>query len=242
MVTFLMEIGAAVIGGVLLITVTGMVSVRARWILTAAVARWLDLDIEFVFRDKAAAAADLMREIEEADSIRILAGRGNELQRDTFGSLYLPGRYPEAARILLPDCQDDPSTSTWIAQRERELASFDPAFGTHLLSTQVSNNIEFLRQHVAKGTVALRLFNAPHLGRMIITDRYLYFTPYLRRTHGRHNHVYKLGRGELYNNFCRFFDQLWEVARPVPAVQQAIPRAENSLTAPNPEAKRVSDA
>jgi hypothetical protein len=215
MVKFLIDVVAAVIGGVLLIAATGLVSARARWILTAAVARWLDIDIEFVFRDKVAASADLLREIEAAESVRILAGRGNELQRDTFGSLYVPGRHTEATCILLPDCEGDPNTSSWIAQRERELATFDPAFGIHLLSTQVSSNVAFLRRHVANGTIALRLYNAPHLGRLVITDRCLFFTPYLRRAHGRHSHVYKFRRGELYNNFTRFFDQLWEVARPV---------------------------
>ena len=98
----------------------------------------------------------------------------------------------------------------WTAQRDLELAEFDKSFGNNLLHTQVETNVNFLAPYVANDSVELRRFNAPHIGRIILTDRCVYYTPYRFNSHGRESRVYKYRRGgDTYDNFMRLFQQLW---------------------------------
>jgi len=67
---------------------------------------------------------------------------------------------------------------------------------------------------LSKRQAQLRLYNYPHFGRLIITDRFLYVTPYTAAVHGAANSVYKFSRGELYDAFERLFALLWAASRP----------------------------
>ena len=97
-------------------------------------------------------------------------------------------------RVLLP--QTDPAKAgyEWTAQRERELATFDRAFGPDLLREQIETNVRFLEQYVAAGQVEVRRFSSPHIGRIVLTERCAYFTPYRKDRHGRDSVVYKFQR------------------------------------------------
>jgi hypothetical protein len=209
---FLIEVGAAVVGGLVLLVMAGVLSREARWILTAAVSRWLAIDIDFVFDDRTAVQLDLKREIASASEIAILAGRGNELQREAFSSVFLQGTMPEPRdiRILLPNPRVADGATDWVRQREDEIAAFDPAFGTGLLRAQIETNISFVLQHVKRGSAKLRLYNSPHIGRIVITERCAFVTAYRSGTHGRSNRVYKLRRGDMHDALRRLFAQLWE--------------------------------
>jgi hypothetical protein len=208
---FVLSVLASILAAVILIVATGALSRTARSMFTAAISQWLGIDIEYVFSRKDDVQADLKKELEGASEVCILTSRGNELQRDPFSPLFLPrGPRKVDIRVLLPETAVPDGQYDWTDQRERELASFDPAFGGGLLAAQVQTNVTFVREHVKAGNVQLRLFNAPHLGRVILTDRCAYFTPYRRDAHGRESRVYKYRRGEMYNNLRRLFEQLWE--------------------------------
>lgn len=208
--SFVLNVLASIVGGVLLIWLAGILSAKARWIFTAAVARWLDIDVEFVFRNQADAASDLQKELEGAMDISILTGRGSELQRETFAPLFTPRSSRGSVRILLPDTEPPDGTYNWTDQRENELASFDDTFGGGMLARQIDTSVTFVRQQVKAGRAQLRLFNAPHIGRIVITERYAYYTPYRDDVHGRDVRVYKFRRGDMYDNFKRLFGQLWQ--------------------------------
>jgi hypothetical protein len=210
--SFVCNVLASVVGSLLVIWLAGIVSSKARWIFTAAVARWLDVDVEFVFRNQAAAATDLQNELESATDICVLTGRGSELQRETFSSLFMPGASRVSVRILLPDTEPPDGSYNWTDQRENEVAAFDDTFGGGLLARQIDTSVTFVRQQVKAGRAQLRLFNAPHVGRFVITERYAYFTPYRTDVHSRDSRVYKFRRGDMYDNFKRHFEQLWQAA------------------------------
>lgn len=215
MEAFILSVLASIIGGVLIIFGVSIVSQRARWVLTGLLARLVGMDIDSVFPNKSKVASDLKNELKRSRKIAILTGRGNELQRDTFSPLFLerPQTSQAEVRILLPDTEPKPDSPDWTAQRESEMALFDPAFGKGLLPKQIETTVQFLQGHVNANRVALRRFNMPHLGRIILTDRFVYFTPYQSNAHSTYCKVYKFRRGgEMYENLQRLFNQLWHAS------------------------------
>lgn len=160
----------------------------------------------------------LRRELERAGRVDLLTGRGSELERETFAGLLGAGagirRRP--FRLLLPDPRPVGEATDWTADRDKEVARFDPAFGGGVLAAQISSTIEFLSRPVEQGLVQLRLFNYPHVGRIVLTDRVAYFTPYRRDAHSRDCRVIKYRRGgEMYDHLSRLFGMLWRTARSV---------------------------
>jgi len=209
---FVISVLASLIGGALLLVIAGTLSQKARWILIGVLSRILDVDIDYVFGDKKSCEADMRKEIELAHWVCFFAGRGNELQRDTFSSVFSKHASDrlDSFRILLPETSLPEGQYNWLNQREQELAAFDPAYGDGLLSNQVESNIAFLNSHIKGQKIQLRRYNMPNIGRIVITDRCLFFTPYSKEAHGRHSKVFKFRRQcEMYENMLRFFEQIW---------------------------------
>ena len=217
MVAFFLSILASIIAALLVIFGAGIVSRRARGLLTALLTRWIDVDIEYVFKNKDEAHKDLHDELERSADIAILASRGNELQRATFSPVFLnpKDRKQPTVRVLLPATTLPEGEYDWAMQREKELASIDFAYGQRLngkrlLHQLIEANVQFLVQHAEAGNIELRRFNMPHIGRVVVTENYVYYTPYRSDAHGRESKVYKFRRGgEMYDNLRRLFYQLW---------------------------------
>jgi hypothetical protein len=208
---FVITILAEIVAGFFLIILGGFLSQKARWVLTATLGRLLDIDVEYAFRSKREADEDLRHEIGRAAFVYLLTGRGNELQRETFEKAFDfdPQGWGPRFRILLPKARPD-AQPDWTAQREAELAIFDKAYGNGVLPNQIETTAKFLEAHIATGKVELKYFNYPHIGRILITDRVSYFTPYRSEAHGRDSRVIKYRRGgEMYDFFLRLFNQLW---------------------------------
>lgn len=208
--SFLANIAASFIASVVFVLGAALFSSRARWLLTGVLGHLLRVDIEAVYDDKTEAGADLSRELARAHDVAILTGRGNELQRDTFYPLFLkrPAAKDIRVRILLPIT--DRTAQDWTQQREDELAQFDPSYAKRgLLKEQIQATSKFLEQYIANGQVELRRFSMPHVGRIVITDRCVFFTPYREDSHGRDCSIYKYRRGDMYDSYARFFEQLW---------------------------------
>ena len=197
---------AELIAAALLVLLGGFVSRRLRWVLTIVLGSILGIDIEYVFRNKSQADDDIRNEISHSSFLYLLTGRGNELQRDTFKQA-LSG--VSEFKILLPVASVPHGVVDWTAEREQEMARIDPAFGTGILPKQIETNAEFLKGYVNSGTVQLKRFNYPHIGRILITDRAAYFTPYRQGSHGRDSDIIKYRRGEMYDCLMRLFNQLW---------------------------------
>lgn len=204
----LLNIVGSVLAALLLIAITGFLSRRARWILTATLGRLLDIDVEYVFRNPEDAVSDIKREIDRAKFVDLLTGRGQDLQRGTFDDALQGTR--KKVRILLPGTHQGNVRSYWVCQREGELAAIDPSFGKGMLNQQIATAASFVQQRAAGERVQLRHFDAPHLGRVLLTDRCAYLTPYRTDAPGRDSHVIKYRRGgDMYDWLARLFDQLW---------------------------------
>jgi hypothetical protein len=212
MANFLLSILASIVAGVTLIWAAGFISKQARWVLIGTLGRLLNLDVDYVFTSKTEVQSDLQKELSRSNDVAIFTGRGNELQRRTFSALFLerPEKRQVRVRILLPRTILKDGEYDWTQQRENELAKFDPAFGNGLLREQIQVIVRFFQQHLSAKTVEVRQYNYPHIGRIVITERFAYYTPYRKDAHGSNSPIYKFRRGgEMYDNFLRLFEQLW---------------------------------
>ena len=215
--SFLTEVFAGIVAGGLLVLVTALLSRTARWVLTGVLGRLVNVDVEFVFSTQSEASADITKDIRQANFAYLMTGRGSELQRDTFADLFkVPSSQSEKPfRILLPD-PDSSIGTDWIAVREREISTFDATYSPGMLQKQIRTNIEFLRKPVSEGCADLRLFSGPHLGRIVLTNRAAFFTPYRKTAHGRATPCIKYRPGDLmYECLLRFFNQMWDSGRTI---------------------------
>lgn len=206
---------SSIIAAILLVVLGNMFSRKAKWIFIALFSRFVDVDIEYVFRNHEEAEPDIERELKKATFVYLLTCRGNGLQRNAFLTILnrqSKGRLKEF-KVLLPSLKLPRGQFSWVDQREHELASFDPAFGSGILRKQIQTTIEFLGSYVGRGDIELRFFSMPHIARILITDRYVYLTPYTSDAHGRDSRIIKHRRGgEMYEMLLRLFNQLWNAA------------------------------
>jgi len=216
MTTFLYGIATSLVAGTLLLLGVALFR-RWRLALLWAVSRVTGSDVEYVFCNGSSARSDIEAYVRKAKQFDILSSRGNELQRGTFSSVFLdrPERRPLKVRVLLPETSLPENIYDWVAQREHELEQFDPAFGSKLLHKEIETNVAFLSPHVRSKKIELRLFNAPHIGRVILVDGRAFYTPYKSDSHGRDCPVFKFRPGGIMSsNLQRMFDQLWESLPP----------------------------
>jgi len=161
------------------------------------------------------ANAALSADLGSARWVRVLAGRGNELTRDSFQTLWQRSNTRlESVRVLLPDPADP---AGWMRQREEDIRQGDPGFVRGVLAAQVTANLEYLSAIAsANPAVTVRLYDAPHTCRIIATDQVVYFTPYLPAVHGRHSPclVFRSG-GIMYEHALETFALLWGAGSPV---------------------------
>ncbi|MCK5493552.1 MAG: hypothetical protein KAJ14_10620 [Candidatus Omnitrophica bacterium] len=209
---FFFNVLSSIVGGAVLLILAAIFSMKIRWLLIGVFAMILDIDINNVFRNKKAAESNLKEEIDKAKFVYVLAGRGNELQRDPFNSIFSHRNVNRdiPTKILLPQTQFSNGEFDWLMQREMETAQFDSGYGHGMLHTQVEANAEFIQRYTQNNKIELQRFNSPNIGRIIVTDRCVFYTPYREDAHGRHSKVYKFRKnGEMYYNFLRLFNQLW---------------------------------
>ena len=199
-------------------------AVMAGWIGSRRMRTWpiailskmTGLGIKRSYAQQSQANQDLGADLANARWVKVLAGRGNELTRDSFRHIWQEADSRlEAVQILLPD--PDRRSGSFLTDRETELRRHDPGYTPGLLSEQVISNIDYVSTIANKQAhVGLRLYNLPNVCRIIATDRVAYFTTYTSNEHGRNSPCLVFGNpGPMYDFLLRMFSTTWNHARPV---------------------------
>lgn len=210
---FVVAVLSSVVGGVVLLACVSLVSERARWVVTAALGRLVDMDVEYVFRSPRAAADDVSLELGKARFVHVLTGRGNEFQREAFAPVLGKEKPRAEVKILLPCTEHGGGPVDWVEDREVELSAFDAAYGHGTLRSQIRSNATFL--NALPAPLEVRRYDYPHIGRILVTDRCAYLTPYAEDKHGRDSKVIKYRRsGEMYDFLDRIFSKVWIGSHP----------------------------
>lgn len=195
--------------------------VVAGWLRTRSGRAWLirllsaltGLGIDRRYTEQRLASADLAADLARARWVKVLAGRGNELTRDTFRHVWpAAGGRLESVEILLPD--PEPGDG-WLCRREREIARYDPGYAPGLLAAQINTTIRYVWAVAADHqAVTLRLFDLPHTQRLIITDDVAYVTPYPVHRHGRNAPCFVFRTDSpFYDHALRLFTAAWQASR-----------------------------
>ncbi|MEV6343677.1 hypothetical protein [Actinoplanes sp. NPDC051851] len=192
-------------------------SQRLRSRLISWLSRWTGAGVLQTYPSQSMANSALIADLRKAKWVCAFTSRGNELTRDSFAGLWQRHSGNVPVRVLLPD----PSTSgtgTWLDQREHEVSEHDHAFRAGLLGRQIDANLDYLRAHVAgRPDVEVRLYDFPHLARVIATDRVAYLTVYSAREHGRNSPCVVFQQPSPMYDFClRVFDVAWGQAKSSP--------------------------
>lgn len=221
MIDFVLSVAASLVAAGIVALVAISCSRLIRRALTAAAAALLGVEVKYVYANGKEAAPVIREELAHSQNVRIFTGRGNQFQ-DT---LYTPllertSGVLKSARILLPNVHSPARRSDWINEREDELAPIDRAFGAGQLRNQIKTSIEHLKRYLKPNEIELRLFDLPHLGRIILTDRSVFFTPYAVGKHGRDSRLIQFGQGEMYDSFSRFFELAWKDSIELPTEGQ----------------------
>ncbi len=212
MTAFLLGVISSLLATALVFVAERLRSGRPRWWLVGLLSRLTGTGITRVYRQQRTAEADLARDLVRARWVKVLAGRGNVLTRDTFAPLWSGTSTP--IRVLLPGTEE--SQGSWLYQRGTDLSRDDPGFSPRLLEAQVRANTDYLaRVALHNPSVDLRLFDLPNTFRVIITDKGAYLTFYGRHVHGRHSQCLRLNSGgALYDTALGLFDTAWASSSP----------------------------
>jgi len=91
------------------------------------------------------------------------------------------------------------------------MAKKDATYGRGLLKEQVEVTRTLLAGYERDGLVAVRQFNSPHIGRILITNRYAYFNHYNEKVHAHFNPILRFRSGGIfYEVLRRYFNLLWD--------------------------------
>lgn len=201
-----------------LLTVAGgwLFSKQLRRMLTAMLSRLAGLPVQRVYERQELASGDLARDLVNAQWIRVLAGRGNELTRDTFAPVWTgcTRRPPQFVEVLLPDLRR--GQDSWLTKREEDMRRADPTFSAGFLAEQVRTNAHFVTAAARRQeNVSLRFYNLPNTHRVIVTNEAAYLTLYGGSVHGRHSPCIAARRpGLLYDLALSLFSSAWEQSEP----------------------------
>lgn len=183
---------------------------RMRRLPVAALSRFTGLGIRQIYREQKVANVDLGKDLSRARWVKVLAGRGNELTRDSFRVVWEgAGSRLDSVQVLLPN--PNVGSGSFLAAREAEIRRLDAGFRPGLLAQQVQANIEYISNISAQRPgVELRVFDAPNISRIILTDKVAYLTTYSNAEHGRNSPcIVFTNPGAMYDFSLRMFSVTW---------------------------------
>lgn len=217
---FILGIITSLTSSAIILGVGWLASRTLRQWLVVALARITGVGVVRLYRTQQEANRDLAGDLANARWVRVLAGRGNELTRDSFTAVWpeVGGRL-EAVEILLPD--PECGTESWLERREDENARHDKGYTSDLLADQVRGNIEYVLNIADHNPgIILRLYNLPNVCRIVATDEVVYFTPYSAAVHGRNSPCLVFRKhSSMYEFALRVFSTAWDSAR-LPAKEE----------------------
>jgi hypothetical protein len=226
MTEFVVGVVSSLVASAVIVMATWFFSERIRGWAASVVSRVTGLGILTTYPTQAAANAEMGRELARARWVKVFTGRGNELTRESFETVWQQvGRRISRVQILLPDPATVTLPDSWLARREAEVAIVDDAFRGGILASQIATNVAYLgRKLNSHQGSELRLYDFPHLCRLIVTDRVAFMTLYRDAEHGRNSPCLLVRRpGLLYDFALRVFDLAWEASSQVPHASSAPP-------------------
>jgi len=177
--------------------------------------RVLRTDVDYVFKNLKDASEDMVTEITQAASVCIMTSRGKDLHHsghlreclDAF--IRRPTGEQPLIRVLLPE-----PGSAWTQDRQEEGESHDAVFPPGQLARDIEATVAYVCAMESKSKAELRVANMPHMCRIVLTDRCVYFTMYRSDLPGSKTRIAKyFAHADTYRWLKRLFEQYWSIGR-----------------------------
>lgn len=210
MSTFIFGVVSSLAATALAVAGGWVLSKRTRQWSVVLLSRFTGLGIRHIYRQQKSANLGIPAELSRARWVKVLAGRGNELTRDSFISVWAcTGNRLESVQILLPN--PGLGSDSWLARREADIRRIDPGIRPGLLVEQIRTNASYVLEVVRRReNVALRFYDLPNIYRVIATDNIAYLTLYSNTEHGRNSPCIVAGRpGLMYDLALLLFSTAW---------------------------------
>ncbi|MFD7235062.1 hypothetical protein ACFWAT_07100 [Streptomyces syringium] len=167
------------------------------------------------FKSQREAGGEIAKHLAGAREIRVLAGRGNELQRETFQALWDGGDRRDV-KILLPDPERS-GPGSWIDDHQQEAIAYDGGQGDRMIAESIRNNVEYVKNRVGRLDPAqVALYDFPAIGRIVLTEDLAFITPYSDRRHGADSPCVMVASGHaLYDFADRIFVKFQQASRQI---------------------------
>lgn len=219
---FLLNVLASLVASLIILLGGAIFARRARHELLLLAAKVFRLEMSPAFKHQRDADNFLSRELRQARWVKIITGRGKLLESKACEPLWSRGnKRLKGWRLLLPDPGTDAFQNGWLVKREKETLNHDETY----VPGRIAQQVRGVLMHVdtrANSRTEVRLYDFPHLCRLVITDRVALFTPYSDLVHGTESPCYLVQPpGPLYDYFVRYFETVWKapttVSHPLPS-------------------------
>ncbi len=207
----LVGVASSLIAALLIFLVTPFFSKRIRWIWIIILGRLVGVKIEEVFKTQEEAKSDVLKELKQSSKIKIFVGRGREFQEAEYADIFKS--QAKDIKILLPNvvkCSDECKNINWVEVRSNELGRIEEHYkiDPKHLQRQIEESVKVFQSRCPNN---LKYYCVPHIGRIIITDDYAYWTAYTDNSHGKDTQVVKYRSSDnMYKFLERYFDLIWE--------------------------------
>lgn len=192
-----------------------MVFRYVRGLLTYLAGRVLRIDVDYVFKDLKDGSKDMIVELAQARAVSIMTSRGKDLHyggqlRECLDAImHAPAKEQPVIRILLPE-----PGSIWTQERQLEAESHDELFPLGQLARDIETTIAYVGAMESKVKAELRIADMPHICRIVLTDRCVYFTMYRSDLGGSKTRIAKyFAHADTYRWLKRVFEQYWKIGR-----------------------------
>lgn len=204
--SFFIGILTSIIGSTIWFIIITLVSKRFRKFLYRVIDLVLHTDVHYVYDDYEQAKRELSSLLSKTKKVFIYTGRGNFLHDQEYNSVF--DNTNVDVRIVLPVANEK---NKWLIQRANEMHVINAGFTAQTLSTDIKNVAVFLEPSILANKIGLRYSDSQHIGKIIILDTCVFFTPYQSNKFGQDTKVYKYGAGTyMYHWLERYFMSLWE--------------------------------
>lgn len=171
-------------------------------------------EVRRTFRTRRDAEEYIARDIAGSPFVFAMIGRGNYLQREIVNRIAVSDN-TKLLRVIIPTgkrprAARDPD---WTAVNEIELARIDPAYGKGTLAAQIGPPAPPLETYRDRGVLEFREVNFPHIGRLVVTEKNVYLTPYddVRPSADNRTIAYANRPDSVtYPHYLRLFNLLWQ--------------------------------
>lgn len=205
---FILNIMASIIATIICLFFASVISKRWRKVYYAISHFVLNTNVAYTYHKREEAENDIQSDVAHSNKFKFLGGRGELLKNPPYRD-FLQNSNIET-QILLPIPNPN---NVWLQRRVTELKANNAMeyFSCESLVADIEAVIIHFKDKRQYEERQLRLYDALHIGRIVILDNSAYLTLYQQGIVGRQSPIFKYYRdSDMYTWLERYFDTVFQ--------------------------------